>query len=172
MNTAKFLALALPLAAPQLKDRPGPDPPLGRWAADDMFIAGQSSPQWLGLEYEFAAGGRWVIYRDGRQDPGGPRSYTADSKAKPAAIDLTEGKDIYPGVYKVGPDGDTLTVSFSYAPGGARPTGIEPGGGIMTITFKRVREVTGPSGVNGCGPGQVSVISWLLRRSYPAAVTW
>ena len=107
------------------RSRPGSKqnsrPKASRWAADDISVAGQSSPQWLGLEYEFAPGGGRVIYRDGREDLDGPRAFAADAKAKVPAIDLTEGKDTYPGVYRVGPGRDTLTVSFTIAPGGGRP---------------------------------------------------
>ena len=126
-------------AAPALKDRPAPDPLPGRWAADDMSIAGRSSPQWLGLEYEFAPGGRWVIYRGGREDPDGPRAFAADATAAVPAIDLTEGKETYAGVYRVGPGRDRLTVSLPIARGGGRPAGVEPGRAVMTITFRRVK---------------------------------
>jgi len=85
MNTAMFLALALPLAAPRLKDRPGPGPLLGRWAADVMFIAGQSSRQWLGLEYEFAAGGRSSTGTGGRTPAGpGPTPRTPRPSPRPS----------------------------------------------------------------------------------------
>jgi uncharacterized protein (TIGR03067 family) len=108
--------------------------------ATDMHIGGKPDPHWRGLEYEFAPGGRWVIYRKDREDSGGPRSYAADPKAKPAAIDLTEDKSTYPGAYQVEPGGDALTVSFNIVKGADRPTGIEPDGGTMTITFKRARK--------------------------------
>jgi hypothetical protein len=95
-------------------------------------------PQWPGLEYEFTDRGTWVIYRDGRELPDPTRSYVVDRKAKPPSIDLTElGRDPYPAVYEVGPGGDTLTISFPIAGGRARPAGIEPAPGTMTISFKK-----------------------------------
>jgi hypothetical protein len=86
------VAAGVVLAAPALKDRPAPNPLLGRWAASGMHIGGMPSPQWAGLEYEFGPDGRWVIYRDGAELSDGPRSFAADPKAKVPAIDLTEGK--------------------------------------------------------------------------------
>jgi hypothetical protein len=41
-------------------------------------------------------------------------------------------------VYQLASDTDTLTVSFNIAKERSRPAGIEPVGGTMTITFKRV----------------------------------
>ncbi len=131
-------AAGLAVAAPALKDRPAPNPLLGRWEATDLYIGGESSPQSAGLEYEFCPDGRWVIYRNGVEMTGGPRSFAAGPKAKLPAIDLTEGKEQYPGVYLVGPDTNVLTVSFSIGKERSRPAGIKPVGGNMTITFKRV----------------------------------
>jgi uncharacterized protein (TIGR03067 family) len=126
-------------AAPALKSRPAPDPHLGRWAATGIHVNGQPSQQWQGLEYEFAPAGRWVIYRDGQELGGGPRSFAADPKAKVPTIDLTENQQTHLGVYQVGPGGDTLTVSFNIVNGGGRPAGIEPGAETITITFRRAK---------------------------------
>jgi len=138
MHTAAFLALALPLAAPQLKDKPARDPLLGRWEATSMVVDLNADAEWQGLEYEFGPAGRWAIYKDGREDSTGHKSYTADPTAKPAVIDLTEHGRTYSGVYAVGPAGDTLTISLTIPPNAGRPAGLAPAGGTMTVTLKRV----------------------------------
>lgn len=132
------LIAAAGLAAPALKERPAANPLLGRWMATGMHISGMPNTQWMGLEYEFTPDGRWLIYRDGAELTERPRSFVSDAKTKVPAIDLTEGKEQYLGVYQVGPGGDTLTVSFNTNKESTRPTGIEPDGATMTITFKRM----------------------------------
>jgi len=136
--TSLVLGLALAVGAPALKDRAPKDPPLvGRWAASDLVINGQADPQARGLEYEFTAGGGWVIYQHG-QPVEGARSYTADLKAKPRAIDLVENADTYPGIFKV--EGDTLVVLFQLNAKGDRPTRFDgPGAGQMKLVMKRVK---------------------------------
>ena len=133
-----LLAATLIVAAPRPKDRPDADPLLGRWAATSLTVDWNPSAQWARVEYEFLPGGRWVIYRDGREMTAGtPRTYAPDPKARPAAIDLTEvgaGKP-YLGVYEV--KGDTLTLSM-HTGGGERPTDFSPGAGRMTFTFNRL----------------------------------
>jgi uncharacterized protein (TIGR03067 family) len=135
-----LLAASLLVAAPRPKDRPDADPLLGRWAATSLTVDGNANPQWAGLVYEFQPGGRWVIYRDGRElTAGAPRTYAPDSKARPAAIDLTEGAGggkPYLGVYEV--KGDTLTLSM-HTGGGPRPPDFSPGAGRMTFQFSRLK---------------------------------
>ena len=133
-----LLAATLVMAAPRPKDRPDADALLGRWAAASLTVDGKPSPQSAGLEYEFLPGGWWVIYRDGQELSGGPRSYAADPKALRAAIDLTEGPagKPYLGVYQV--TGDTMTLSM-HTGGGDRPTDFQPAAGRMTFAFTRVK---------------------------------
>jgi uncharacterized protein (TIGR03067 family) len=136
--TPLLLAATLVVSAPKLKDRPGADPYLGRWAATNLLVNGQADPQWAGLEYEFGPAGKWTIYRNGEELSGGPRTYLADPKPRPAAMDLTEGVagKPMPGIYKV--EGDTLTVAFHIG-GGVRPGTFDGAPGVMTIVFSRVK---------------------------------
>src|SRR5215213_8758454 len=113
MNPALLSAVSLVLVAgaPALKDPPAKGPAvIGRWEATAVISNGADIRQHKGLEYEFTADGRWLIYRDGRVLDGKGRSYTADPKANPAVIDLTEGDKPYPGVYAI--EKDSLTVCF------------------------------------------------------------
>jgi uncharacterized protein (TIGR03067 family) len=137
--TPLLLAAALTISAPRPKDKADADLLLGRWAATSLSIDGTDSPQWAGLEYEFLTGGRWLIHRDGKELAGGPRTYTTDSHAKPATIDLTEGPAGRPylGVYKV--EGNTLSLSF-HTGQGARPADLNPAPGCMTFVFTRVKD--------------------------------
>jgi uncharacterized protein (TIGR03067 family) len=98
-----------------------------------------ADPQWNGQEWEFTADGRWVIYREGKDIGGIRRTYKTDLKAGPGAVDLCERVDgvVTPSVYKV--DGDMLSLSIRIEKGGARPAGFEPGVGLMTFTFRRVK---------------------------------
>ena len=138
MTPTLLLALTLFPAAPGPKAKPAADPLLGRWVATAMTVSGRPDPQWAGLEYEFAPGGRWVIYRHGTEDAGGARAYTSDPKTKVPTIDLIDGKATYPGVYKV--EGDTLTLSLPTVRGGERPADLQPGPAFMTLTFQRVKK--------------------------------
>jgi uncharacterized protein (TIGR03067 family) len=135
---AAFLAVALTVSAPALKDKPAQGPPLlGRWECTKLVLDGQDSPQWKGLEYEFTRDGQWLIYRDGQALAEKTRTYHLDPKAGPAVIDLTENPAPYPGMFQV--ETDTLTLSFRTA-GADRPA--DPGStgkGLMTFTFKRVK---------------------------------
>lgn len=128
-----FLALALTVTAPALKEKPPADPPLvGRWAAASIVVNGKASTT-DGLEYEFTADGKWVIYRNGVPLDGNTRSYTATG----GAIDLTERRSPYPGVFKV--DKDTLTICFRHD-GADRPKDVSAGGeGLMTFVLSRVK---------------------------------
>src|SRR4051812_38966550 len=140
MLATLLLGTALVPSAPALKDRPAANPLQGRWVATTMYLRGKADPQWSGLEYEFTKAGQWIIYRNAQEDSLGPRSYVSDPQAKLPTIDLTENGQTYPGVYRVGPDGDTLTLSFNCGNGANRPVGIEPGNTAMVITFERLKE--------------------------------
>jgi uncharacterized protein (TIGR03067 family) len=137
MHAVTFLTLTLPLSAPTLKDRPEDDPLIGRWADTSLVVDGRPDPQWRGGECEFRLGGRQVLYSDGAEVPGGPRTYKTDPRARPATIDLTEGDRTYLGIYKV--EGDTLTLSIRHDRRGPRPTDFGPARGVMTRTFTRVK---------------------------------
>jgi uncharacterized protein (TIGR03067 family) len=129
---------ALTVGARALKDRVPKGPPVvGRWAAAGLVINGRPDPQAQGLDYEFTAGGAWVIYRDG-QPLDGARSYSADAKAKPAAVDPTENSATHAGIFKV--EGDTLVVLFPMNARADRPTTFDgPGAGLMKVIMKRVK---------------------------------
>jgi uncharacterized protein (TIGR03067 family) len=133
-----FLAVALAVSAPALKDKPAKGPALvGRWDCTSLVIDGQGSSQSEGLEYEFTADGNWLIYRNGQPLGERDRTYRLDPKAGPAVIDLTEYSNPYPGMFKV--ETDTLTMSFRTA-GTDRPADAgSTGKGLMTFTFKRVK---------------------------------
>jgi uncharacterized protein (TIGR03067 family) len=139
MFTCVFAA-GLVVGAPALKDKPADGPPLvGRWECTALSINGRADPQWQGLAYEFTAAGGWVIYRDGKDIGGISRTYATDPEAGPGAIDVCELADgvAQPSLYKV--DGDTLTLSSRTEKGGARPADFQPGAGLMTFTFRRVK---------------------------------
>lgn len=136
--TPALLALAVVAGAPALKEAPKAPSLVGRWTCTALAVAGKPDPQWRGLEYEFTADGRWVIYRDGMDLGGVARTYKADPKAKPAGLDACERADGVPtlGIYNV--DGDALTVVLRSGDG-PRPTTFAPAEGVMTFEFRRVR---------------------------------
>jgi uncharacterized protein (TIGR03067 family) len=137
VHTVAFLALTLPVSAPALKDKPPPGPPVvGRWQCTALTIDGAPNPQWQGLEYEFTADGKWVIYRDGRVLDDRARTYKLDPKAGAGAIDVDEGVPER-GAFRV--EKDTLQLAIHFG-GGDRPARPEATGkGIMTFTFERVK---------------------------------
>jgi uncharacterized protein (TIGR03067 family) len=135
-----LLGVALGIGAPGLKDPPPKTPPLvGRWLATALTIDGKADPQWNGLEYEFTSDGVWIIYRDGKDLGGVVRSYKADAKARPAAIDVCEQKDgtAQSAIFRI--EGDTLFLSIRTGRG-ERPTNFEPAEGVMTFQFTRVKK--------------------------------
>ena len=137
---AWVIAGSLLVGAPALKDPPPKGPPLvGRWECTALTIGGKADARWRGLEYEFRADGRWVIYRNGRDIGRISRTYTTDAMAGPGAIDLCEQADGagQPSLFKV--DGHTLSLSIRTEKGGARPADFQPGDGLMTFAFRRVR---------------------------------
>lgn len=136
--TPLLLGLATAVGAPALKDPPPKGPAVvGRWAATQVEIGGTDTGQHMGLEYEFNPAGGWVIYRDNKALDG-PRGYVIDPKAKPAAMDLTENKSTYPGIYKV--EEDTLTLLFRTNGTADRPTAFDaPADGLMKVVLRRVK---------------------------------
>jgi uncharacterized protein (TIGR03067 family) len=140
MNTAALLALALPLSAPQLKDKAPTGPAVvGRWECTALVVDGKPNPQWAGLEYEFTADGKWIIYRNGQVLDQQNRTYRLDPAAGAEAIDVTEGPAPQPAAYRVEKDGETLRLVIRTGRG-ERPAGPDATGeGLMTFTFRRVK---------------------------------
>jgi uncharacterized protein (TIGR03067 family) len=138
---AVFLGLAVAVGAPNLKEPPSKGL-VGRWECTGLTISGKADPQWNGLEYEFTANGRWVIYRDGRVISGSGWTYKADDKAGPGAVDLCPaeggGKMVSFSLFKV--DGDRLTLSSPIRDGVARPADFAPAEGLMNYIFRRVQK--------------------------------
>jgi hypothetical protein len=121
--------LLLTAGAPRLKDPPATHPPLvGRWACQGP----------VGLEYEFARDGTWVIYQGGRVIDGTARTYRLNRADGAGAVDLWEGDPGYPGVYRV--EGDRLSLSFRHSGAGRPPAADARGDGVLTLTFTRVRK--------------------------------
>ena len=137
--SALLFGLALAVGAPALKDPPAKGPPLvGRWQATAVVSGGANINQAEGLEYEFTADGRWVIYRNGKVIDAKERTYRLDRAAGPAAIELTEFPRPYPGLYRV--ETDTLTLCFR-TDGKERPDTVEArGDGLMTVVLTRARK--------------------------------
>lgn len=136
MYAAAFLALTLPVAAPKLKEKAPPGPEVvGRWLCTALDVDGRGNPQWQGLEYEFTADGKWVIYRNGQVIDSRARTYKLDPKAGPTAIDVDEGVP-RPAAFRVEKDVLRLVIQTN---GGDRPPGPEATGrGLMRFTFERV----------------------------------
>jgi uncharacterized protein (TIGR03067 family) len=135
--TAALVVVALAVGAPRLKEKPPPGPAVvGRWECTALAIDGKPDRQWQGLEYEFTADGKWVIYRNGQVIDHRERPYKLDPKAGPGAIDVDEGRP-QPSAFRV--EKGTLQLAIQ-TNGGDRPAGAEATGrGIMTFTFRRVK---------------------------------
>lgn len=135
-----LLGLAVAVGAPNLKEPPSKGL-VGRWECTALTFNGKADPQWQGLEFEFTPAGGWAIYRDGRYIGGSDWTYKSDPKVGPGAVDLCPavggGGMVSLSRYKV--DGDTLTLSTPIRIGVTRPAGFEPGEGLMTYTFRRVK---------------------------------
>jgi uncharacterized protein (TIGR03067 family) len=123
--TPALLILSIVVGAPTLKEPPKASTLVGRWTCTALTVGGTPDPQWKGLEYEFTADGRWIIYRDGKELGGVARTYKADPAAKPANLDACERADgVYTlGIYKV--DGDAMSVVLRSGDG-PRPTTFDP----------------------------------------------
>jgi len=132
------LGLALSIGAPALKDPPGPEPTLvGRWTNTEILINGSDCrPGNEDLTYEFTADGRWLSFWGGKERSRGEK-YTADPKARPAAIDLPTAHD-WPmrGIYKV--EGDTLTLVVRVC-NDSRPVSFDEKTAVMKMVLTRVK---------------------------------
>jgi uncharacterized protein (TIGR03067 family) len=141
MHAAAFLALTLPLAAPQLKDKPAKDPGVvGQWEVHSVALPGRAPSPHSGLTYTFTSDGRWLIEREGKAPMGRGRTYAADLKASPPTIDLVASSAPGPsgpraGIFEV--KGDRLTIAAA-ASGEARPTRVEPAASVTVYYLRRV----------------------------------
>jgi len=128
-------------AAPRLKDPPKDSLSLvGTWEFACLRSNGSDKTLAVTFEWQFTAGGHWLIRTDGKTRPGESR-YSADPNADPAAIDLDDGPgtSLRQGIYRV--DGDTLTVCIGSGLAN-RPTAFEAPKGSLSFlyTFRRVRK--------------------------------
>jgi hypothetical protein len=124
-----LLGLALAIGAPALKEPTPNAPPLvGRWACAEH----------VGLEYEFTADGRWIIYQGGKVIDGADRTYKLMPKEGTAAIDLWERPGPgYEGVFRIAER--KLSLCFRHN-GEGRPETVDAQGvGLMPLTFTRVK---------------------------------
>jgi uncharacterized protein (TIGR03067 family) len=109
-----FVAMALVVAAPGLKDPPKKDsnPLVGEWIGEKIEAAGMAVDiSTFGRSMEFKADGNLVT----RNNMAAPEEakYTVDAKKDPPEIDITEAAKIGKvermfGIYKI--EGDTLTL--------------------------------------------------------------
>src|SRR4051794_10955976 len=144
MNSV-LLGLALAVGAPALKEKDKGPSLVGEWVVESVTNNGASVGVGNGLRYTFAADGEGLIHRDGKELPaaGGTRGYTVDPKPNPPAVDLVStrpgaGETRQLGIYKI--EGDTLTICWTRAKGGDRPTKFDApeGSGLTVYVFKRV----------------------------------
>src|SRR5687767_543850 len=86
MNTTLFLAMTL--AAPALKDPPKKDVNLvGEWIVESQITNGRQLNSTYERRYSFTNDGQWSMTTKGKAIGSG-RTFTIDTKTKPAAIDL------------------------------------------------------------------------------------
>jgi uncharacterized protein (TIGR03067 family) len=143
VHTFAFLALALPLAAPALKEKSPKGPGLvGEWVGERLVSGGFEDPAAPTLRYQFTRDGKWPGTRNGTRLGGPSRSYTLDLKPDPPAIDLVydEGRGDagkYLGIFRL--EGDRLTICFAQE-NGPRPRSFEPSDGVTLVVLKRLRE--------------------------------
>jgi uncharacterized protein (TIGR03067 family) len=143
-----LLALPLAVAAPLPKDPPKKEPPslVGEWVLESRTTGGVVGPPFTlsgGLRYTFPADGECVV-SPGPGVPPGRYSFAADPKADPPALALRRpgprAEMAVDGIYKV--EGDTMTLCWDHAPGGARPKAFESPAGtqVRLYVFKRVKK--------------------------------
>jgi len=124
MPTSLVVGLALVVAAPALKERPGPDAasPVGRWVIDSVTVAGQVDKTADGTTIELTADGK-LTFQFGAMEVAG--TYKTNPRTVPAQFDPTVGAAgaSFPllGIYKVEKDALTLCLVL----GGNRPTAFE-----------------------------------------------
>ena len=143
MRSAILIALvaaAWAAAAPGSKDPPPPKPsPLvGEWEPVSQTTQGRTVPWDYGKRvFAFTADGRYGEYGEGGRAKADWRTYKADDKADPPALDILEPTGTVPWRDRV--DGDTLTLCMP-EDGVTRPAAIEAAKGSKTVilTLKRV----------------------------------
>jgi uncharacterized protein (TIGR03067 family) len=99
------------LAAPALKDRPAKEPPsvLGEWLRVGHIQAGKDAGRDSEPHHQtFTADGVWEYTYGGRVGNPVAKTYVADPKQNPPAIDIRGGGQSWKGIYKV--EADTLTL--------------------------------------------------------------
>jgi uncharacterized protein (TIGR03067 family) len=138
MNALAFLALALPVSAPALKDKPSPEPTIvGTWAVESSNVNGRviepGSDRWV-----FNADGTQSIYGQGQLLQSA--TYSFGPRAAARTLDLVAdagGRHTNRCLYRI--DGDTMTLSVGHGQFG-RPADLDPGKGVTVWVFKRVRD--------------------------------
>jgi uncharacterized protein (TIGR03067 family) len=143
VNTAVWLAAALTVAAPALKEKPKPPVSLvGEWVIESAVVGGRPSTgghnRWV-----FNPDGTRAIFDTTKEIASG--TYTTDPKANPATVDLDPGSasGVYPCIYRI--DGDTLTINVGWQKS-ERPTAFEsPAGSMCTLyVMKRLKKEDRP----------------------------
>jgi uncharacterized protein (TIGR03067 family) len=139
--------LALTIAAPALKDKPGPDSLLvGEWLAEAVTIGGDfaTEPGHGKLIHVFTKDGAWIIRSGARPTRNRPCGFVTDLGKKPFEINLRyefeDPSDVcILGIFRV--EGDTLTMCYAPAEDG-RPTAFESPARSRTVLwkFKRIRK--------------------------------
>jgi hypothetical protein len=122
-------ALLLTCGAPALKEPPKKESPLaGKWIEESGVDP---------LEYEFTAGGEWIISRSGAAIDNTARTYKLVPKDGANAIDLTENPNPYPSLFRIRDDVLTVCIRFE---GGGRPSDVdERDRGLLNLRFVRVK---------------------------------
>jgi uncharacterized protein (TIGR03067 family) len=128
-------ALTLIVAAPGLKDQPGPEPTLiGEWVPESVTASGRGIRPGLD-KWVFGSDGTWGIWAGGKVLESG--HLTWDPKASPGTLDLGEaGGGGRAKLCRYRFEGDTLTLSVGHDPD-ARPTDVRPGLKVTVWVFKR-----------------------------------
>ncbi len=144
MSRLLAAALLFPVAAaaaPALKDRPAKAPPsvLGEWLRVGHIQAGKDAGRDSEPHHQtFTADGVWEYTYGGRVGHPVAKTYAADPKQNPPAIDINGGGQSWKGIYKV--EGDTLTLCLSSG-GRDRPKTFESSADHPTTVwvFQRVK---------------------------------
>jgi hypothetical protein len=132
-----LLLLAAAVAAPNLKDKPAPEPTLvGEWVPESVTVGGR--PSTPGSDrWAFRADGTYALYGQGARLDGG--ELTGDVGKAGGTLDLaSENRGPTANLCRFRVDGDTLTLAVGHNPGG-RPADVEPGPKVTVWVMKRVR---------------------------------
>jgi hypothetical protein len=133
-----FVALALTVGAPALKEKESPPSPIGEWVIEQTTMAGKPLPPVIDPNHWVfrSDGSRAILGSDGKEVVGG--DYTIDLKAGTLDIDSTGGAVGKQYLCRFKVDGDTLTLNVGWqkAP---RPASLEPGSQCTLYVMKRVK---------------------------------